>query len=140
MKPLLTLVLLALLSPAAFAGLSKYKDWASSPQAYFMTKAERLQWASVVTDEQAEKFINEYVAKRGAGFAEQVADRVTNADKYLTIGKTRPASKTLRGKLIVLLGPPSAIKTETKKGYVERRATVGGYMDAIGGDATSNGG
>ncbi len=140
MKSTLSLALLALFAHAAFAGLVKYKDWPSSPQAYFMTKAERAQWAAIKTDDEAEKFVNDFLAKRGAGFAEEVADRATNADKYLTIGKSRPASKTLRGKVIVLLGPPSGIKTETKKGRVDRSSTVGGYMAAIGSDATANGG
>jgi GWxTD domain-containing protein len=132
-----TLAALALLfAPTFLFALSqKYKDWAASPQAYFMTKAERAQWASVVTDDDAEKFVANYVASRGPGFADQVADRVTNADKYLTIGKTKPASQTLRGKVIVLLGPPSAVKTENKKGRTDRYAPVGGY----GGDSGSPG-
>ena len=118
-------VLLALLTPTlAFALSQKYKEWALSPQAYFMTKEDRTQWASIVTDADAEKFVADYLAKRGAGFTEEVADRATNADKYLTIGKTKPASQTLRGKVIVLLGPPSAVSTENKKGRVDRSATA----------------
>ena len=132
MKPA-KLALLALFVPTLVFALSpKYKQWASSPQAYFMTRAERAQWNSIVTDADAEKFINDFVAGRGAGFADMVADRATNADKYLTIGK-KPASQTLRGKVIVLLGPPTAIKTETKKGRVDRAAPVGGYSVGDGG-------
>src|SRR5258706_8849742 len=117
-------VLVVLFAPTFLFALSqKYKDWANSPQAYFMTKAERAQWAGVVTDADAEKFVAQFVASRGAGFAEQVADRATNADKYLTIGKTKPASQTLRGKVIVLLGPPSAVKTENKRGRTDRSST-----------------
>ena len=128
-----TLSLVLLFLPSLLLALSpKYKEWAASPQAYFMTKAERAQWATVVTDADAEKFINDFVASRGPGFADMVADRVTNADKYLTIGK-KPGSQTLRGKLIVLLGPPTGIKTENKKGRVDRSAPVGGY----GGSSTS---
>src|SRR5436309_1262717 len=112
----LALLVLFLVPSVLFAAKlsKKYKDWPSSPQAYFMTKAERLQWATVINDEQAETFINEFVAKRGPDFAAQLADRVTNADKYLTIAKTKPGSQTLRGKVIVLLGPPSALKNEVK--------------------------
>jgi len=131
-----TLSLVLLFLPSLLFALSpKYKEWAASPQAYFMTKAERAQWAAIVTDADAEKFVNDYLASRGPGFADQVADRVANADKYLTIGK-KPASQTLRGKLIVLLGPPTAIKTETKKGRVDRSAPVGGY----GGSSDVSGG
>jgi hypothetical protein len=126
-------VLVALLTPTlAFALSQEFKDWANSPQAYFMTKEERAQWASIVTDAEAEKFVIDYRARRGAGFIDQVADRATNADKYLTIGKTKPASKTLRGKVIVLLGPPSGISTETKKGRVDRSATPDMAMSFAG--------
>ena|ERR1041385_5721063 len=133
-----SLVLLFLPS-LLFAISPKYKEWAASPQAYFMTKAERAQWAGVVTDAEAEKFINDFVASRGPGFADMVSDRVANADKYLTIGK-KPGSQTLRGKLIVLLGPPTAIKTETKKGRTDRLSPVGGYGDLGGGNPGSGGG
>lgn len=137
-RTLAALVLLFLPS-LLFALSAKYKDWASSPQAYFMTKAERAQWNAIVTDADAEKFINDFIASRGPGFADQVADRVSNADKYLTIGKT-PGSKTLRGKIIVLLGPPTAIKSETKKGRVDRTAPSGGYAGESGGGAGASGG
>src|SRR5689334_22618709 len=132
-----TLSLVLLFLPSLLFALSpKYKEWAASPQAYFMTKAERTQWASIVTDADAEKFINDFLASRGAGFADMVADRAANADKYLTIAK-KPASQTLRGKVIVLLGPPASIKNETKKGRVDRAAPVGGMST---GDAGRGGG
>lgn len=109
----------------------KYQDWAASPQAYFMTKAERAQWATLRSDAEAEAFVNGFLAKRGPAFPAAVADRVANADKYLTIGST-PGSRTLRGKVIVVLGPPAALKNETKQGRVTRSTTAGGYMSAIG--------
>src|SRR5438128_7916352 len=132
-----TITVALLFLPSLLFGLSqKHKDWAASPQAYFMTKAEHVRWASIVNDADADQFIADFVARRGTGFAEEVSDRVTNADKYLTIGKTKPASQTLRGKVIVLLGPPSTIKNEMKKGRVDRSGTAGGYM-AAGSDAGS---
>jgi GWxTD domain-containing protein len=136
----LSLVLLFLPS-LLFAVSAKYKDWANSPQAYFMTKAERAQWATVVTDADAEKFVSDFLARRGPGFADQVADRVANADKYLTIGK-KPGSQTLRGKIIVLLGPPTSIKTEQKKGRVDRSAPIGGYSGSsdVSGSGLGGGG
>jgi GWxTD domain-containing protein len=92
-----------------FAGLSaKYKDWPSSPQGYFMTSSERAQWATLTSDADAEKFIQQFLAARGGEFPAEVAKRVEMADKYLTIGKT-PGSKTLRGKAIILLGPPASL-------------------------------
>jgi hypothetical protein len=106
MKKLIAVLLFAVPVLAADS-LGKYKDWDASPQAYFLTKAERAQWASTVhTEADAEQFVNRYMASRGPGFADDLAKRIANADKYLTIGKT-PASQTLRGKVVVLLGPPS---------------------------------
>lgn len=111
-------ILLAM--PLLAADLGKYKDWDQSPQGYFMTKAEHEQWKAVASEADAEKFVNEFLAKRDAGFADEVKKRAEMADKYLTLSNT-PGSKSLRGKVIVLFGPPSAMdvanrtKTSTKR-------------------------
>ncbi len=90
-------------------GLVKFKGWDNSPQGYFMTRAERQQWVAVRTDDEAQTFVDHFLAIRAPGFAADVASRADQADKHLTIDKTKlPASKTLRGKAIILLGPPSA--------------------------------
>jgi fructose-specific component phosphotransferase system IIB-like protein len=89
-------------------GLVKFKGWDNSPQGYFMTKAERLQWAAIKTDDEAQAFVDHFLASRGPGFADEVASRAAQADAHLTIGKKLPASKTLRGKAIILLGAPTA--------------------------------
>jgi GWxTD domain-containing protein len=99
---------LIILALPSFAGLSKYKDWPNSPEGYFMTHAERYQWSKLDSDTDAEKFIADFVAKRPANFEKEVADRAANADKYLTVGNTR-GSKSLRGKVIILLGVPTAM-------------------------------
>jgi len=62
-KILLTLAGLAV-AFSAMASLSKYKDWDKGPEAYFLTSAERADWKNVQTDEDAEKFIAVYYAKR----------------------------------------------------------------------------
>lgn len=106
----LPLRLLALLvfSVPVFAGTLKYKSWPQSPEGYFMTKAERQQWAGVDSDSDAAKFIAAFRAKRPEYFSRVVADRAKNADKYLSIGKTK-GSRSLRGKVIILLGPPTSM-------------------------------
>lgn len=82
-----------------------------------MVSAERQQWAAVKTDADAEQFIKTFEAARKPGFTEEVAKRAQMADKYLTVSKT-PGSKTLRGKVIVLFGPPSGfeVTNRTAKG------------------------
>jgi GWxTD domain-containing protein len=108
-KHLVCGAILALIAPVVFAGgLSKYKNWANSPQGYFMTNAERAEWkANVKTDEEAEQFIKKFLESRGPGFADDVAKRAEMADKHLTVSG-RTGSLTTRGKIAILLGPPSA--------------------------------
>jgi len=73
-----------------------------------MTKAEREQWSKLDTDPQAEKFIAEFRARRSDNFRREVAERAKNADKYRSFGKSR-GSKTLRCKIVILLGPPTSM-------------------------------
>ena len=135
--------------PLLAADLGKYNDWDQSPQGYFMTKAERAHWEQVQTAADAEKFVAEFLAKRDPKFAADVAERAAQADKHLTVGKT-PGSKSLRGKTIVLFGPPSGLaisdraKTSTKRdnpamaGILSNTGSgSGGGGGRMGNDSTS---
>jgi GWxTD domain-containing protein len=139
-----TLVALPLLA----ADLGKYNDWDQSPQGYFMTKAEREQWEQVDTAAAAEKFVAEFLAKRDPKFPAEVAERAAQADKHLTVGKT-PGSKSIRGKAIVLFGPPSGLAiSERSKSSTKRDNPVmagvlsntgsGGGGSRMGDDSTSS--
>jgi GWxTD domain-containing protein len=141
MNRALVLVLLVLLALPMFAAdsLGKFKDWEASPQAYFLTKGERAQWATIHTEEAAQQFVDQYMSSRGPGFAEDLAKRIANADKYLTVGKA-PGSQTLRGKIVVLLGPPSSFRVANRE--VEGPRTSGAGMAAgvgAGGDRGGQG-
>lgn len=131
------LVVVAVLSLAvpAFARLSKYRDWANSPEGYFMTKAERDQWSRVDSDADAEKFIADFHARRPANFEKEVAERAANADKYLTIGKTK-GSESLRGKVVILFGTPTSMdqtdQAITDHGHRDNAITAGIYSNASG--------
>ena len=117
---ILAVVAVFAVSSLSAANLGAYKDWDQSPTGYFMTKAEREEFAKLTSEAEAAKFAEAFLAKRDATFPSEVKKRTENADKYLTIGKT-PGSKTLRGKVIILMGPPSGLnvalntKTETKR-------------------------
>src|SRR6266536_4644510 len=72
----------------ALAQLSKYKDWAKSPEAYFLTPAEKQEWAAVRSDEEAGKFIALYWARRDPNtataqneFKDGVMRRIAAADE-----------------------------------------------------------
>lgn len=128
--------------PMFAADLGKFSKWADSPQGYFMTKAERQQWEALATEADAETFVKEFLAKRSPGFAAEVAKRAEQADKYLTVAD-RPGSQTLRGKVIVLFGPPSAMdvanrsKTTTKR---DNPIMAGALSNAGGIGTTGRGG
>ena len=111
MKRTAILLVLALAAaPAAFsASLSKqYKNWDKTPEAYFLTNAEREQWKKVKTDQDAQNFILDYKTKRGPDFEKVLGERMAVADKYFSSGETK-GSETLRGKVIIVFGPPSGI-------------------------------
>jgi GWxTD domain-containing protein len=130
MKRFAAVVLISFFSTSIFAATlaQRYKDWAHSPQAYFMTKDDQAQWSKVKSDAEAEKFVNEFVAKRrGDAFVSEVERNVAQANKYLTLGKT-PGSETVRGKMMILLGPaaPTAATKKKRAGDVRRAPTADG--------------
>ena len=82
MKKGILAVLVFVAAAAASADLSKYKDWAKAPEAYFLTAAERGEWAKVTSDDDAEKFISLYWAKRGGdAFKGEISRRIAAADQ-----------------------------------------------------------
>ena len=132
-----------LFSASLFAdGLVKFKGWDNSPQGYFMTKAERQQWTAIRTDEEAQAFVDHFLASRGPNFAADVAARAEQADKHLTLEKTNlPGSKTLRGKLVILIGPPDKafdVSQLQDKGSVHHDSPAMGAAMS-GGSASSPG-
>src|SRR5712692_3501870 len=96
------------------AQLSKYKDWAKSPEAYFVTPPEREEWSKVKTDEEAEKFIAAYWARRDPTpgtpqneFKDAVTRRIAAADEQFKMRRYARGSESSRGRVFVTLGPPS---------------------------------
>src|SRR5262249_24600707 len=107
-------VALSLLAVASvsLAQLSKYKDWNKSPEAYFLTQEEKTQWATLHTDDDAEKFIASYWAKRGGQrFKDDIARRINAADEQFKSSRGRGAL-TVRGRILIVLGGPSRVTTE----------------------------
>ena len=97
----------------ATAQLSKYKDWPKSPEAYFLTSEERAEWSKLTSDADAEKFIDNYYAKRGGHrFQEEVERRIAAADEQFKLRHQRGA-ESARGRLLVTLGGPSRV-TQTR--------------------------
>src|SRR5206468_8108257 len=105
------LVLAALIAPAP--GERRVEDWSSSPEAYFLTTEERLEWKTLTTEEARTQFRTDYWQRRDPTpgtdrneFQELVLSRIRAADARFAIGKT-PGSRTARGRVFIVLGPPA---------------------------------
>ncbi|HEV2720333.1 MAG TPA: GWxTD domain-containing protein [Thermoanaerobaculia bacterium] len=132
---LVAIAVVVLVAPALLAGGldNKYKNWPSSPQGYFMTNAERAEWkATVKTDADAEAFVKKFLAARAPGFAEDVSKRAEMADKHLTVSG-RAGSQTTRGKIIILLGPPSSFATAQREVKGNASGSADMYQNISGG-------
>ncbi len=114
------------LALSALAEVSKYKDWDRSAEAYFLTPEERTEWKALTTDEQAEQFIALYWAKRGgAAFKQEVSRRIAAADQQFKSARYKQGSDSVRGRLLVTLGPPSRVSQQrAQEGQVDDTAGV----------------
>jgi GWxTD domain-containing protein len=124
------------------ADLGKYKDWAASPASYFLTSAERTQWAGLQSEADAGQFVQKYMADRGGEtFTKELNKRIAMADKYLTVGST-PGSQSMRGKVVILLGPPASMNVAVKQARAGNRtgsaaSNMGSGADGAGTSAST---
>jgi len=109
----MTLVLLLVLLIASAAGEPKVEDWSSSPEAYFLTAAERQEWKKLTTEDARTQFKADYWQRRDPTpgtdrneFQELVLSRIRTADARFTIGRTA-GSRTARGRVFIVFGPPA---------------------------------
>ena len=110
MKKLLFALAGILLAASALAELTKYKDWDKSPEAYFLTTAERAEWKNVATDEDADKFIALYYAKRGGeAFKQEISRRIAAADQQFKMQRYKRGADSVRGHLLIVMGTPSRV-------------------------------
>jgi len=110
------LVAVLLATGAWGAGLQTYKDWGKSPEYVCLaTDAEQKAWKKVTSDEEADRFIQLFWAKRDPDLKTPVNEfkvvfdqRVREADQYFAMARIRGAL-TERGKLYILLGSPKTL-------------------------------
>jgi GWxTD domain-containing protein len=105
--------LLFLASAAAGQIRDNPEDWASSPEAYFLTSEEKEEWHNLSSRDSRHDFIERYWLKRdptpGTGknqFRDTVLGRIKVADARFSIGKLA-GSRTNRGKVFIVLGTPA---------------------------------
>jgi GWxTD domain-containing protein len=92
------------------------EDWANSPEAYFLTAAERREWEGLRSRESHQEFIERYWLKRDPTpgtpaneFRELVLGRIRTADARYRIEKT-PGSRTRQGFAFIVFGTPSRVQ------------------------------
>lgn len=112
----LPLALLLLAGVASATGLERFKDWSKSPEFVCLaTDAEQKAWKKIASDEDADRFIQLFWAKRDPDLKTPVNEfkvvfdqRVKEADRLFPMARVRGAL-TERGKLYILLGPPKTL-------------------------------
>src|SRR5215208_6041299 len=104
----LVAALAAVFAVSAFALSPEHTEWGKGPATYLMTKEEIAQWKAITTDEQADKFIALFWARRDPTpatprneFREGFDYRVKEADSHFAYGRTR-GSMSDRGKMLIL--------------------------------------
>jgi len=131
-KRFLTAVWALGVAAVALCQLSKYKDWSKSPEAYFLTAAERQEWAKVQSDADAEKFIADYWARRGGSkFKDAVERRIAAADQQFKLRRQK-GSESVRGRIFITLGNPTRVSEAHEGGGPgQGQATTGaGAIDS----------
>ncbi|HYN43679.1 MAG TPA: GWxTD domain-containing protein, partial [Thermoanaerobaculia bacterium] len=122
LRLLATLVPLVALAFPAAAQLERFKDWDKSPEfTYYATEDELAAWKAVKSDEEAQKFYNLFWGKRHPDFQTNAQNvfrarfdaLVAKADELFPLGtpgekRFRRGALTERGKVFILLGPPTA--------------------------------
>ena len=117
LRPASLALVLLLATGARGAGLERYKDWNKSPEfTYLAVDSEQKEWKKIASDEEAERFIQLFWAKRDPNLKTPANEfkigfdqRVKEADQLFALPRTR-GTLTERGKLYVLVGAPKDLK------------------------------
>ncbi len=151
----LAVILFALLSigPAAFAQKGKqkeqgqdpmdkprnvkvelkkaYKDWLEKDVTYIITDEERRAFKKLATDDERERFIEEFWRRRDPDpdteeneFKEEYYERIAYANEHFASGI--PGWKTDRGRIWIMYGKPDERDTHPMGGAYDRPSTEGG--------------
>jgi GWxTD domain-containing protein len=96
------------------AETSSYDHWANQEVAYIITQEERAAFKKLTTDEEREKFIEQFWARRNPSpgsrenaFKDEFYHRIAYANQHFA--SDRPGWKTDRGYMYICYGPPDEI-------------------------------
>jgi GWxTD domain-containing protein len=121
------------------------KQWIDTAEAYFVTNAERQEWARLGSEGEKAKFIERYWLKRDPTpdtpkneFRDAIMERILRADAKYRFEDTR-GSETARGYVFVVFGPPSRFRSATADPATSQRTDVSSQTAATAAGATEAG-
>jgi len=108
-----------------------YKDWLEKDVAYVITDEERKAFKKLATDEERERFIEEFWRRRDPDpdteeneFKEEYYERIAYANEHFASGI--PGWKTDRGRIWIMYGKPDERETHPMGGQYDRPSYEGG--------------
>jgi GWxTD domain-containing protein len=108
-----------------------YKDWLDKDVAYIITDEERKAFKKLETDDERERFIEEFWRRRDPDpdtdeneFREEYYERIAYANEHYASGI--PGWKTDRGRIYITWGKPDEIETHPSGGTYNRESYEGG--------------
>lgn len=107
-----------------------YVDWITDVDP-ILTQSERDAWKKLATDEEREKFIEDFWHSRDPDpdteeneFKEEFFERVAYANEHFSSGK--PGRMTDRGRIYIKFGKPDEIESHPAGGFYQRSPNEGG--------------
>src|SRR5712692_1502663 len=108
-----------------------YKDWLEKDVAYIITDEERKAFKKLVTDDERERFIEDFWRRRDPDpdtdeneFREEYYERIAYANEHFASGI--PGWKTDRGRIWIMYGKPDETETHPSGGSYQREPQEGG--------------
>src|SRR6266851_7560037 len=108
-----------------------YKDWLEKDVAYIITDEERKAFKKLATDDERERFIEEFWRRRDPDpdtdeneFREEYYERIAYANEHFASGI--PGWKTDRGRIYITWGKPDEVETHPSGGSYQREPQEGG--------------
>jgi GWxTD domain-containing protein len=114
------------------AETSSDSNWANEAVSYITTEQERAAFKRLTTDEERERFIEQFWERRNPNpgspenaFKHEFYRRVAYANRHFA-STTTPGWKTDRGRIYIIYGPPDEIDAHPSGGAYERAKAGGG--------------
>jgi len=108
-----------------------YKDWLEKDVTYIITDEERRAFKKLATDDEREKFIEEFWRRRDPDpdtdeneFKEEYYERIAYANEHFASGI--PGWKSDRGRIWIMYGKPDELETHPSGGTYDRPSYEGG--------------